>query len=50
MHYNNGEIRLNKYRFEELIGKGAFAEVYPFTHLSLKMSRAMDVLIRHTPA
>jgi serine/threonine protein kinase len=31
--FNNGEILLDKYRIEALLGQGAFAEVYRVTHL-----------------
>lgn len=40
-----GTLILNgKYRIEELVGKGAFAEVYRATHLDLKVARAIKVL------
>lgn len=34
----------NKYRIEELVGEGAFAQVYRATHLELNVARAIKVL------
>ena len=41
-----GDILLNKYRIEALLGQGAFAEVYRVTHLGLDVPRALKVLRR----
>ena len=49
MTYQPGDILLDKYRIEELVGRGAFAEVYRVTHLSLNVTRAVKVLQRETP-
>jgi serine/threonine protein kinase len=49
MTYQPGEIILHKYRIEELIGRGAFAEVYRVTHLELNVPRALKVLHREAP-
>jgi eukaryotic-like serine/threonine-protein kinase len=49
MTYTPGEILLEKYRVEALIGQGAFGEVYRVTHLSLNVPRALKVLRRDTP-
>ena len=44
MTYQPGDILLDKYRIEELIGRGAFAEVYRATHLELDRPRALKIL------
>ena len=49
MTYQPGDILLDKYRIQELVGRGAFAEVYKVTHLSLNVTRAIKVLHRETP-
>ncbi|MBT3392307.1 MAG: protein kinase [Chloroflexi bacterium] len=49
MPYKPGDVILNKYRIEELIGRGAFAEVYRAVHVDLKIVRALKVLRRDAP-
>lgn len=49
MPYKPGQILLDKYRIESLVGRGAFAEVYRATHLSLNATRALKVLHRDAP-
>ncbi len=49
MTYKQGDIILEKYRIEELIGRGAFAEVYRVTHMELNVPRALKVLHREAP-
>jgi len=49
MPYQPGQILLDKYRIESLVGRGAFAEVYRATHLSLNAPRALKVLRRDAP-
>ena len=49
MTYNQGDILLNKYRIEALIGQGAFAQVYHATHLALNAPRALKILRRDAP-
>ena len=49
MKYQPGHILLEKYRIEEFIGSGAFAEVYRVTHLELNAPRAIKVLNRDQP-
>lgn len=49
MSYTQGVIILNKYRIEELIGCGAFAEVYCATHLALNAPRAIKILRKDAP-
>ena len=49
MPYQPGEILLDKYRIEELIGQGAFGEVYRVTHLRLFVPRALKILRRDAP-
>ena len=44
-----GDILLDKYRIEALIGRGAFAEVYRVTHLALRVPRALKILRRDAP-
>ena len=44
-----GDILLDKYRIEALLGQGAFAKVYRVTHLGLNVPRALKVLRRSTP-
>jgi serine/threonine protein kinase/cyclophilin family peptidyl-prolyl cis-trans isomerase len=44
--YQPGDILLEKYRIEALIGSGSFAEVYLVTHEVLKQPRALKVLRR----
>ena len=48
MPYQPGDIILNKYQIKELLGKGAFAEVYRATHTELGVSRALKILHRET--
>ena len=49
MPYNIGDILLDKYRIEEIIGKGAFGEVYRVMHLKLNAARAIKVLRKDAP-
>ena len=49
MPYSPGDLLLNKYRIESLIGQGAFAEVYHATHLALNAPRALKILRRDAP-
>jgi eukaryotic-like serine/threonine-protein kinase len=49
MPYQPGEIILDKYRIEALIGQGAFGEVYRVTHLGLHVTRALKILRRDAP-
>jgi serine/threonine protein kinase len=49
MTYKPGDIIINKYRIEELIGRGAFAEVYRATHIELDRPRALKVLRKDAP-
>ena len=49
MPYQPGEIILEKYRIEALIGQGAFGEVYRVTHLGLHVPRALKILRRDAP-
>lgn len=49
MPYTPGQIILDTYRIEALVGRGAFAEVYHATHLSLNAPRALKVLRRDAP-
>ena len=50
MEYEAGQLILNqKYRIEELIGRGAFGAVYRVTHLGLNVARAIKVQGRHAP-
>ena len=49
MPYNTGDILLDKCRIEEMIGKGAFGEVYRVTHLKLNALRALKVLRKDVP-
>jgi formylglycine-generating enzyme required for sulfatase activity/tRNA A-37 threonylcarbamoyl transferase component Bud32 len=44
MPYQPGDILLDKYQIEKLIGEGAFGEVYSVTHLQLNVRRAIKVL------
>lgn len=39
MTYQTGDILLNKYRVEALIGRGAFAQVNWATHIELNPRR-----------
>lgn len=49
MTFNPGEILLNKYRIEKLIGRGAFAEVYRASHIDLNVPRALKVMRKDAP-
>jgi eukaryotic-like serine/threonine-protein kinase len=49
MTYQPGDILLDKYRIEERIGRGAFAEVYRATHIELNVPRALKVLRKDAP-
>jgi len=49
MAYNSGDILLNRYRIERLLGRGGFAEVYLATHLKTKGMRALKVLRKEFP-
>ena len=49
MPYAPGEILLEKYRIEAMLGHGAFGDVYRVTYLPLKQVRALKVLRRETP-
>ncbi|MBC8255115.1 MAG: protein kinase, partial [Ardenticatenia bacterium] len=50
MALESGQMVLGgKYRIEELIGEGAFAEVYRATHIKLGVTRAIKVLRRARP-
>ena len=44
--YNPGEILLEKYRIEEFLGRGSFAEVYRVTFTPLNQVRALKILKR----
>ena len=41
-----GQVLLNKYHIEALIGEGGFGKVYKATHLQLNALRALKVLPR----
>ena len=47
--YNPGDILLDKYKVQTLLGKGAFGEVYLVTHKNLGVLRALKVLKRDAP-
>ena len=49
MPYQSGEILLNKYRIERMLGHGAFGEVYLATHLALNVPRALKMLRKDAP-
>jgi eukaryotic-like serine/threonine-protein kinase len=49
MIYQPGDIILDKYRIEALIGRGAFAEVCRATHLALDAPRALKILRKDAP-
>ena len=49
MTFHSGDTIQNKYRIEELIGRGAFADVYRATHIDLNVSRALKVLRKDAP-
>lgn len=49
MPYQAGDILLNKYRVESLVGRGAFGEVYHVTHIKMGVPRAIKVLRRDAP-
>ena len=49
IYYKPGDILLDKYRIEELIGEGAFAEVYLATHIELNVPRALNILRKEAP-
>ena len=46
MPFPSSPLLLRRYRFESLIGEGAFARVYLVTHLELTAPRALKVLRR----
>jgi len=43
-----GDILLKRFRVEEILGKGAFAEVYRVMHLHMNVPRAIKVLRKDT--
>ena len=47
--YNPGDIILEKYEVQSLLGWGAFGEVYLVKHLMLQVSRAIKVLRHDAP-
>ena len=49
MTYNPGDILLDKYQIENLLGQGSFGDVYKVTHLGLSVTRAIKVLMRDAP-
>jgi len=49
MSNNPGDVLLDKYHIEALIGRGAFAEVYLATHLALNAPRALKILRKDAP-
>jgi formylglycine-generating enzyme required for sulfatase activity/serine/threonine protein kinase len=49
MTYQLGDTILDKYRIEELIGRGACGDVYRTTHLALNDPRALKVLRKDAP-
>jgi serine/threonine protein kinase len=49
MYYRPGQTLLGKYRLENMLGQGAFAEVYLAAHLTLKVPRVLKVLRRDAP-
>jgi tRNA A-37 threonylcarbamoyl transferase component Bud32 len=49
MPFQVGNILFEKYRIDELAGRGAFAEVYRATHIDLNVLRALKVLRKDTP-
>lgn len=49
MPYQSGDILLNKYIIETVLGQGAFGDVYLVTHLGLTVKRALKVLRRDAP-
>ena len=50
MSYSPGDVLLDKYRIEALVGAGAYAEVYRVTHLGLNATRAVKLLRRDAPS
>jgi serine/threonine protein kinase len=49
MHYQPGDILLDKYRIEALIGMGSFGEVYRVTHIGLNVPRAVKIMHKDAP-
>ncbi len=48
-HFQAGQVVFGKYHIEELVGSGAFGEVYRVTHLPLNSTRALKILTRQMP-
>jgi hypothetical protein len=49
MPFLPGDILLDKYRIEALIGQGSFGEVYRVTHIGLNVPRAVKILRKDAP-
>lgn len=49
MTYSAGDILLNKYRIEKLLGQGAYGDVFLATHLGLLEPRAIKVFRKDRP-